>query len=280
MGTKTLNIGILNVMHDKSDTQKRFDYVLKQQNIPVKVTYFYPTMHYQGRTVPEEVARISEPLNFIKVKKMDAFIVTGAPLEKIDFLEVTYWDELQELFQLLKQLNIPQLYICWGAMAAANFYYGIEKQMLAHKLFGIYGQEVLTKSELLEGLPQGFTAPHARYAELNHKQIRENKNLQITALSETKHLFLVEAKDAPQVFLFAHLEYGKEALAKEYQRELKAYPDQAETLAEPQNYYEDFEQMEAPIFSWSDTQRLFFQNWVLQVKKACDYKSKKNSDAV
>ncbi|MDN7144923.1 homoserine O-succinyltransferase [Liquorilactobacillus mali] len=280
MESETLNIGVLNVMHDKSDTQRRFNSVLKQQDIPVKVTYFYPTMHYQGRTVPEEVSHISEPLDLLEVGKMDAFIVTGAPLEKIDFQNVTYWDELKELFQLLKKLDIPQLYVCWGAMAAANFYYGIEKQMLAHKLFGIYRQKVFTESKLLKGLPIGFTAPHARYAELNHEQIRENKNLEIKAISETNHLFLVEAKNEPQVFLFAHLEYGRDALAKEYQRELKAYPDQAETLARPQNYYEDFEQMKAPIFSWADTQVLFFKNWITQVKKEYDSKSKKNSDLV
>lgn len=277
MEAETLNIGILNVMHDKSDTQKRFAFVLKQQSTPVKVTYFYPTMHYQGRTVPEEIAHISEPLDFLKVKKMDAFIVTGAPLEKVDFLDVTYWNEMQQLFQLLQKLDIPQLYICWGAMAAANFFYGIEKQMLAHKLFGIYKQKLFTESKLLEGLPRGFTAPHARYAELNHKQISENKNLEIKALSETNHLFLVEAKSEPQVFLFAHLEYGSDALAKEYQRELKAYPDQAAILAKPQNYYEDFAQMKNPIFSWADTQTLFFKNWILQVKKERDSKLRKNS---
>lgn len=270
METTSLNIGILNMMHDKVDTKKRFDYVLSQNNFSIKATYFYPKMHYKNRRVPEEVQEIAQPLELTEIEKMDGFIITGAPLEKLEFLDITYWEELQELFDFLKKLKIPQLYVCWGAMAAANYYYGIEKQMLTDKLFGIFEQEVCEKSTLLKGLPVNFKAPHARYAELNHEQISKNVNLEIKAVTKSGHLFLVESKVAPQSFLFAHLEYGKDALTKEYQRELAAYPEKKDLLAKPKNYYGDYLNMENPIFSWEMTQNLFFKNWIGQIKDNID----------
>ena len=135
-----LEIGVLNLMHDKEDTKRRFERVLTREDCRVNLTWFYPVMHYQDREVPENVRQMSQPLDLNKVKELDAFIVTGAPLEKLDFDDVTYISELQELFDCLSTEGIEQLYVCWGAMVAANYFYGVDKYLLNQKLFGVYSQ--------------------------------------------------------------------------------------------------------------------------------------------
>lgn len=119
-----LRIGVLNLMHDKLDTKRRFENVLQSDKYQVELTFFYPKDHYQNRVVPKEVAQISRPLDLELVKQMDAFIVTGAPIEKLSFTEITYINELQELFECLERNQLEQLYVCWGAMAAADYFYG------------------------------------------------------------------------------------------------------------------------------------------------------------
>lgn len=265
LNNRPLKIGILNVMHDKLDTQKRFSYVLRHTGVPVDITYFYPRMHYQNRPVPDLVAQISEPLGLAKAEQMDAFIITGAPLEHLDFFQVTYIDEVRELMACLQHKKVEQLYVCWGAMAALDYFYDIQKQMLPEKIFGIYPQEILADNSLLAGLKPGFLAPHARYAEMNKKQIEQHPDLTLNSVSETGHMFLATADDAPQAFLFSHLEYGPQALLKEYKREAAAKPDQAASLAKPQNYFANPQEMKDPIFSWENTQKKFYRNWIKQV---------------
>lgn len=258
----TLNIGILNLMHDKVDTQKRFSHVLTQTDLPVAITYFYPVTHYRGRPVPKTVAQISQPLDLSLIPQFDGFIVTGAPLEKLPFTAVTYHQELAQLFDCLRAQQLEQLYVCWGAMAALNHFYGIEKQLLPRKLFGTYPQKILQAAPLLHGLQNGFLAPHARYAEMNAEQINANPALALTAVSTTDALFLVENHAAHQHFVFSHLEYGQQALQKEYQRELAAAPQQKATLAKPQHYFKNDAAMTDPVFAWQATQQHFFKNWL------------------
>lgn len=262
-----LKIGILNIMHDKEDTKRCFERVLGAAGQAVQITYFYPVMHYQNRSVPAFLLQTAEPLSRKRVAMMDAFIITGAPLEKLAFEDVTYWPELKRLFSFLEGAAIPQLYVCWGAMAAANYFYGVGKQQLPQKIFGIYKHQILQPTPALYGLTTGFKAPHARYAELNQAEISAVSALQIDALTTDQKLFLVEAREKPQLFLFAHLEYGKDALTKEYQREVQAYPEKVTSLAKPENYYADPEKMQDERFSWKQTQTVFFANWLKLVEK-------------
>lgn len=262
----TLNIGILNLMHDKIDTQKRFSHVLTQTGQSVAITYFYPVTHYQNQPVPKTVAQISQPLDLSLIPQFDGFIVTGAPVEKVPFADVTYYPELTQLFDCLQAQQLEQLYVCWGGMAALNHFYNIEKQLLPHKLFGIYPQKILQQAPLLQGMADGFLAPHARYAEMNVKQIAADAALSLTAVSETDALFLVENRSAHQHFVFSHLEYGRQALQKEYQRELAAAPELQATLAKPRHYFKNDAAMADPVFAWQTTQQRFFKNWLQLVK--------------
>lgn len=159
-------------------------------------------------------------------------------------------------------------------MVAANYFYGVDKYLLNQKLFGVYSQVILENSPLLEGLSDGFLAPHARYAELSCSQVREVPELSVVSVSETNHLFLAEARKERQTFLFSHLEYGRDALDKEYYRELQAHPEDAPVLAKAANYYDDPVKMTGMRFGWGKAQRHFFENWLKQaeenrLKKVC-----------
>ncbi|KRL02233.1 homoserine O-succinyltransferase [Lactobacillus equicursoris DSM 19284 = JCM 14600 = CIP 110162] len=261
--TMKLKIGVLNIMHDKVDTQKRFTHVLKRANPEVEIRYFYPKSHHMKQPIPAGWQASS--LDFEQVKKLDGFIITGAPIERIPFEEVDYWQELTQLFDLLKDMRIPQLYVCWGAMAAMKYFYGIEKHELPEKLFGIYPQEILNKTPLLKGLTAGFKAPHARYAEMNVDEVLASP-LTVNAVTESGHLTL--ASQGEQSFLFTHLEYGPSAFQKEYQRELTARGGDDQGLAKPENYFADEDAMALPLFTWRSTQKHFFNNWMTTVKNA------------
>lgn len=256
-----LRIGILNIMHDKADTRKRYEQIFANLPIRTQLTFFYPRMHYLDRPVPAAVKAIAQPLALRQVSNFDGFIITGAPIEKYGFKDVTYIKEIDALLSQLNKYHIGQLYFCWGAMAAMNYYYGIEKRMLPHKIFGIYPHKIIHEEQLLHNLPQGFLAPHARYAEMNKKEIKENPHLQINAETNDGCLFMVTDPSKPErIFLFSHLEYDRQALAKEYQREITAYPDRH--YRQPVNY-----SMTNPVFNWAHTQRQFFSNWLKQIQE-------------
>lgn len=157
-----IKLGVLNLMHDKLDTQQRFAHVLPDADL----TFFYPRMHYQNRPVPPEVAKISQPLDLNHIQDFDGFIITGAPLDHLDFEQVTYIEEVRCLLQLLDKYKLQQLYFCWGAMVALDYFYDIQKRILAEKIFGTFPHLIIEPNSLLNGLSQGFIAPHARYAEI------------------------------------------------------------------------------------------------------------------
>ncbi|KRM96778.1 Homoserine O-succinyltransferase [Liquorilactobacillus aquaticus DSM 21051] len=260
-----VKIGILNLMHNKEESQKQFAKVLTNKNMPVDLTFYYPVTHYEKRSVPERLQQIASPLDLEEVKQQDAFIISGAPIEKLDFREIRYMPEIEKLLDTLEKSLIEQLYVCWGAMAALNYFYGIQKNMMPTKVFGIYPNVIHSESALLQNFHDGFLAPHARYAEMDHQQIAEQEALTILASDMKDRLTLVEAAEESQTFLFSHLEYDKEALLKEYQREIAAYPENEESLVKPEHYFKYPEKMEEPIFSWEDTQRRFYDNWLKKV---------------
>lgn len=267
MKTPTLKIGILNIMHDKLRTRQRFEKIFDQAPFDVDLHFFYPKMHYQNRPVPPEVAAIAEPLDLDRVKDFDGFIITGSPIERFDFNEVTYIDEIRCLLSELDRNHVQQLYLCWGAMAAMNYFYGTEKRNLPEKIFGVFPHQINSQNDLLTGINSGFLAPHARYEEMDKAQIEQDPDLRIDAEDENGNLFLVTAPKNPErVFLFSHLEYDRPALLEEYQREKAAHPENE--YKKPENYFLDEKNMQDPQFKWEKVQKQFFFNWLNQVSNS------------
>jgi homoserine O-succinyltransferase len=262
MSQRILQIGILNVMHDKAATNADFRQALTTQNIPVRLHFYYPTTKYKDQLIPKNVQANLQPLDLKAVAKLDAFIITGAPIETIPFEDVTYLEELKALFKVLD--NVPtRLYLCWGAMVALNLLYGIEKHLLPQKLFGVYPQEILHESSLLTGLKEGFLAPHARYAESNLSELRIHPDLVVQATTVRDELFLVQNKIQNEAFLFSHLEYQASGLEDEYQREITGHPEIH--YRRPEMDSGQTAVLTATNFPWQDTQAKFFENWLKTV---------------
>lgn len=262
---RPLKIGILNVMHDKEATNRRFNHVLQIAQVPVDLTFYYPRDHYQNRPVPEEVATLLQPLDLPQVKTFDAFIITGAPIEQIEFADITYIQEVRELLAVLRA-NVPNLlFVCWGGMVAANYYYGINKAVFnnGHKLFGVFPNQILAPDPLLNGLADGFLAPHARYAELKHQEVAKISDLVFTAQTDNEQLFSMRSLNGQENYLFAHLEYDCYGLRDEYQREIAAHPERFYKL--PLNDWNP--QTDQTPFGWQETQQIYYRNWIKLVAK-------------
>lgn len=245
-------------MQNKFETMINFQSALGKD---VDLKFYYSATRYINRKLDLNITKNMKPLNLEDISTLDGFIITGAPVEKLDFSKLSYSDEINQLIDLLNRMNIPQLYVCWGAMAALNRLYDIDKMILPHKTFGVFQNQIITSTTLLDNISNNFPAPHARYAEMNHEQINNESTLQIDAISENGLFTLVESTIKHQTFLFSHLEYQKDSLDKEYHRELAS-----EKIKHPlpaNNYYSPLDHK--PIFSWKQTQQNFYNNWLKTV---------------
>ncbi|APX72237.1 homoserine O-succinyltransferase [Companilactobacillus allii] len=255
-----VKIGILNLMQEKIPTNQNFEHILKDES--VDLTFYYSATRYVDRVLDTRITETMKPLDLSEISQFDGFIITGSPVEKLNFEQVTYIQEINELLDKLNQLNIPQLYICWGAMAAMDHFYQIKKSILPHKTFGIYQNNITNDTYLLHNVSNEFPAPHARYAEMNHQDIADNSSLEINAVSENGLLTLVTSKIRPQVFIFSHLEYPQNGLDDEYKRELAS--GKVPNAFPARNYYSPIDKH--PMFTWKETQIQFFSNWLNCIK--------------
>lgn len=260
----TVKIGVLNLMYNKIETNINFYRSLTREHKNVQLVYYYSATRYVDRKLDPAITNTMKPLNLDDLNDLDGFIITGSPIEHLDFEDVTYRDEVNALLDRLNEMRIPQLYVCWGAMVALNHLYGIDKKILPHKTFGVFQNNILHSSALLENISDNFPAPHARYAEMSQQQINDNDQLTINVISDKGLLFMAEAKNKPQSFLFSHLEYQKDGLKKEYDREFAAHPENHPV--QPENYYSPINN--EPMFAWKDIQAKYFGNWVNQVISA------------
>nr|WP_272950461.1 homoserine O-succinyltransferase [Companilactobacillus halodurans] len=250
-----VKIGILNLMQNKLETMQNFQAALGND---VELKFYYSATRYVNRQLDSRITENMKPLDLNEVKNLDGFIITGSPVEKLDFPEVTYADEINQLIDLLDRLNIPQLYVCWGAMAALNRLYNIDKKILPHKVFGVFQNQIINNSKLLNDISDNFPAPHARYAEMSHEQIENTKGLEVKAISKNGLFTLIESKVKHQAFIFSHLEYQRYGLDGEYQREIASH--KVKDARPASNYYSPLDHK--PMFSWKQTQLSFYQNWL------------------
>lgn len=233
-----LTVGLLVLMHDKVGAINDWQNALGPQ---VKIHAFYPQSH-----VPLDPG-LMQPLDLNLATQMDAFIVTGAPVDRLAFEAVWYYREVTRLIDALQVADIPQLYLCWGAMAALHHEFGLAKHLLPQKLFGVYPQRQLAASPLLNGLPEHFLAPHARFADISIEAMRSK----VALIATTTHDQPFLATAGRQTFLFAHLEYQRLGLWQEAQRtnSALAFND------DPWHHW-----------GWENTRKIFFANWQQTVK--------------
>lgn len=207
----------------------------------------------------EHMEQFYKNFDELNSRKYDGLIVTGAPVELLSFEDVTYWDELKEIFEWARYNVYSTLFICWAAQAALNHYYGIKKHELPGKLFGVFEHtHPNTHLPILRGFDDIFFIPHSRYTEVRAEDIEKVEGLQIIATSEKAGVAIVQAKNGRELYLTGHSEYSRNTLDKEYRRDLaKQIP-----ISIPENYYPDNDPSKTPVMQWGSTANLLFSNWL------------------
>ncbi len=252
-------IAILNLMPLKEDTELQLLRKLGAAQKNIKVTFVNVSSYVGTHTKPEHMQKYYTTFEQIKKQRFDGLIITGAPVEQIEFEKVAYWEELTKIMEWSKENVKSTLYICWGAQAGLYHFYNIPKVLMPYKQFGIFEHEIKDNtSNLLKEFKQGFKAPHSRHTTIERLEIEKHPELTIVSESKEAGVFIVENKKAHQIFITGHLEYALDTLDKEYKRDL----GKGLNIQMPQNYYEEDDPNKEPIFSWRQNGDRIYSNWV------------------
>ncbi len=256
---RPLNILILNLMPTKIETETQLLRLLSNSPLQVEVELLQVKSHKSKNTSQEHMLKFYKTFDEIRDKKYDGFIVTGAPVENLEFEEVDYWDELCEILEWSKKNVYSTFHICWGAQAALYYHYGVPKYPLEEKLFGIFPHKCLDPFHpLMRGLDEKFFVPHSRHTENRRSDIALVKDLQIISYSEQAGVHLISDMDCRNFFATGHSEYDRETLAKEYFRDVNKGLD----IKVPYNYFPDDDPNMIPPVTWRGTANLLFTNWL------------------
>ena len=256
---RPLNILILNLMPTKIETETQLLRLLSNSPLQVEVELLQVKSHKSKNTSQEHMLKFYKTFDEIRDKKYDGFIVTGAPVENLEFEEVDYWDELCEILEWSKKNVYSTFHICWGAQAALYYHYGIPKYPLEEKLFGVFSHKCLDPFHpLMRGLDEKFFVPHSRHTENRRSDIALVKDLQIISYSEQAGVHLISDMDCRNFFATGHSEYDRETLAKEYFRDVNKGLD----IKVPYNYFPDDDPNMIPPVTWRGTANLLFTNWL------------------
>ena len=255
---RPLEIVILNLMPTKVVTETQLMRLLSNSPLQVNVTLVSTETYVGKNTSLEHLERFYKPFSEIKNKKFDGMIITGAPVEEIEFSEVKYWDELKEIFEFAKTNVTSTLFICWGAQAGLYYYYGIEKHKLDKKLFGVFEHKKLVKYDrLLKGTDDRFYMPHSRHTTVYEEDIKNCKDLVLLSSSKKAGASIIRSKDNKFIFITGHAEYDRDTLEKEYLRDLEKGLD----IEPPENYYLNGKNGEIKM-NWVSTANLIYMNWL------------------
>lgn len=256
---RPLKIVLLNLMPTKIVTETQFSRLLGNTPLQVELTLLKTNTHESKNTSKEHMLAFYKTFDEIKDQTFDGMVVTGAPVEQLDFEKVDYWQELTQIFDWAKKYVHSTVFICWGAQAALYYYYGVKKIMLDKKLSGVYKHTVVDKKTmLLRGFDDVFNVPHSRHSGVDRDEVLAVPNLKLLAESDKAGVYLLKSRDNSQVFITGHSEYDSDTLKKEYER------DKAAGLNPniPENYFPNDDDSKEPIVSWRSHANLLFYNWL------------------
>ena len=256
---RPLKIAIVNIMPTKIDTETQLLRLLGNTPLQVEIELIQMASHVSKNTSAEHLLKFYKTFDDIKNERFDGLIITGAPVEKMPFEEVTYWNELCTIMDWAKANVYSTIYICWGAQAGMYHHFGIDKRLLPKKLSGIYHHYPLDKRHpLTRGFDDDFCAPHSRYTETPIEEIRRHPDLMILAESKEAGAYVVTDRDCRNIFITGHAEYSRSTLANEYNRDvLKGIDPDV-----PVNYFPDNDPTKKPIFTWKSHSSMLYANWL------------------
>lgn len=256
---RPLKIALLNLMPSKVVTETQFLRLIGNTPLQVEIVLLRTETYMPKNTSEEHLLAFYSTFSDIKEQKFDGLIITGAPIEQLDFEEVEYWEELKEIMNHANHNVTSTLFVCWGAQAALNYYYGIPKYPLDKKAFGVFEHSISDqKIKILRGFDDKFYIPHSRHTEVRASDLEKVEDLDILAVSDEAGIGIAASKDGRKIFISGHLEYDFDTLKREYDRDvLKGLP-----IEMPQNYYRDNDSQQLPVVRWRSHANLLFSNWL------------------
>ena len=256
---RPLRIVILNLMPLKITTETDLIRLLSNTPLQMDINFMKLKSHTPKNTPIEHMMMFYRDFESMRNEKFDGMIVTGAPVETMDYEEVTYWDEIVDIFDWARTHVTSTLYICWAAQAGLYHYYGVPKYPLAKKMFGIFEQHTLQpKMPIFRGFDDLFMMPHSRHTEVRKEDILAHPELQLIAEAEDSGVSIVMGREGREFFITGHLEYAPNTLDNEYKRDFGVRDD----VEMPLNYYRNNDPKQAPLVTWRAHANLFYNNWI------------------
>lgn len=256
---RAISIGILNLMPLKEDTELQILRSLSNTPIQVDVSFIMVSSHESTHTSMSHLHKFYQTFDEVKHQNFDGLIITGAPVEQMEYEQVDYWEELCEIMEWSKTHVTSTLHLCWGAQAGLYYHYGIQKHMLDKKMFGVYPHKVRNRRvPLVRGFDDIFYAPHSRHTEVRKEDIEKHQELTILAESETAGVFLVANQDGTQIFVMGHPEYDRVTLHNEYMRD----KNKGLSIELPVNYYPNNDCEQKPLLQWRAHGNLLYFNYL------------------
>ena len=256
---RPLRIVVLNLMPLKITTETDLIRLLSNTPLQMEISFMKVKSHTSKNTPVEHMKAFYRDFELMRDEKFDGMIITGAPVEHMDFEEVAYWDEISDIFSWARTHVTSTLYICWAAQAGLYFHYGVPKYKLDKKMFGIF--EHRANNPLLpifRGFDDVFYVPHSRHTEVRREDILKVKELDLISESDESGVYMVMARGGREIFVTGHSEYSPLTLDTEYRRDL----DKGLPIEMPVNYYRDNDPAKGPVVRWRAHANLFFQNWL------------------
>ena len=256
---RQLEIAIVNLMPLKEETELQILRSLSNTPLQVNVTFITTKSHESTHTSVSHLNKFYQTFDEVKNQKFDGLIITGAPVELMEYEEVDYWDEICQIMEWSNEHAFSTLHLCWGAQAGLYYHYGIQKHVLDKKMFGVFRHYVKNrKVPLVRGFDDIFYAPHSRHTEVRKEDIEKCENLTILAESDEAGVFLVIDKTGKQIFVMGHPEYDRLTLDSEYKRDKnKGLP-----IDVPVNYYPNDDDTQKPVLTWRSHGNILYSNWL------------------
>lgn len=256
---RPIKIGILNLMPLKEDTELQILRSLSNTPIQVDITFLAVESHESTHTSMSHLNKFYETFSDVKDQYFDGLIITGAPVEQMEYEEVDYWDEVCKIMEWTKTHVTSTLHLCWGAQAGLYYHYGIPKHYLDQKMFGVFKHRVKNRRvPLVRGFDDCFYAPHSRHTTVLKEDIEAQSDLTILAESEEAGVFLVTDQSGKKIFVMGHPEYDRLTLDTEYRRD----KSKGLEIDLPVNYYPDDDETQKPLLQWRSHGNILYSNWL------------------
>lgn len=256
---RPLQILLLNLMPKKIETETQLSRLLGNTPLQVELELIHTETYESKNTSAEHLLSFYKSFAEVRDRNFDGLIITGAPVEQMPFEEVEYWPELCEIMEWSKTHVHSTFHICWGAQAGLYYHFGIQKQPLPEKMFGIFPHRVdYTRSILFRGFDETFMVPHSRHTTVNREDLEAIDGLKILASSDEAGVYAASTANGKQIFVMGHSEYDPLTLQNEYLRDV----DAGKSIAIPKNYYPQDDPSRAPVLSWRAHANLLYSNWL------------------